>query len=126
MKPNQPVNARTRLAIAQWPVDAPRGSVTTFCAGHADSGKTFYAIRARARAEGQAAALQSRSRHPKTPPTQIAEALKDEALKVRAALESSGPRTAVRLPGPERLLAARRDRARAHRRAQVCDLPAPR
>jgi putative transposase len=87
---NEPVNARIRLAIAQWPDDAPRGAVTTFCAEHGITRKTFYAIRARALDEGQAAALEPRSRRPKTSPTRLSEDLKQEALKVRAALESSG------------------------------------
>jgi putative transposase len=87
---NEPVNARIRLAIAQWPDDAPRGAVSTFCAEHDITRKTFYAIRARARDEGQAAALEPRSRRPKTSPTRLSEDLKQEALKVRAALESSG------------------------------------
>lgn len=90
MKKNEPVNARIRLAIAQWPDDAPRGAVGTFCTEHDISRKTFYAIRARAREEGQAAALEPRSRRPKTSPTRLSEDLKQEALKVRAALESSG------------------------------------
>jgi putative transposase len=59
---NDPVDARVRLAIARWPDDAPRGAVTTFCVEHDISRKTFYAIRARAQAEGQAAALEPRSR----------------------------------------------------------------
>jgi len=28
----EPVDPRVRLAIAQWPPDAPRGAVTTLCA----------------------------------------------------------------------------------------------
>lgn len=90
MNKNDPVNARIRLAIAQWPDDAPRGAVSTFCAEHGITRKSFYAIRARARAEGQAAALEPRSRRPKTSPTRLSEDLKQETLKVRAALESSG------------------------------------
>lgn len=90
MNKNEPVNARIRLAIAQWPGDAPRGAVTTFCAEHGITRKTFYAIRARALDEGQAAALEPRSRRPKTSPNRLSEDLKQEALKVRAALESSG------------------------------------
>ena len=43
-----PVDPRVRLAIAQWPPDAPRGAVSTFCLEHAISRKTFYAIRRRA------------------------------------------------------------------------------
>ncbi|TSD94680.1 helix-turn-helix domain-containing protein, partial [Skermania sp. ID1734] len=65
---NEPVDPRVRLAIAQWPDDAPRGAVTTFCAEHRISRKTFYAIRARARTDGAAAALQPRSRRPKNSP----------------------------------------------------------
>ena len=87
---NEPVNARIRLAIAQWPDDAPRGAVTTFCDEHSITRKTFYAIRARARVEGQAAVLEPRSRRPKTSPTKLTDDLKDAAVKVRAALESSG------------------------------------
>jgi putative transposase len=64
--------------------------VTTFCEEHQISRKTFYAIRARSRADGAAAALEPRSRRPKTSPTQIADEVKQQALGVRAALESSG------------------------------------
>lgn len=90
MSKNEPVDPRIRLAISQWPPDAPRGSVSTFCAEHAISRKTFYAILSRARSEGQAAALEPRSRRPRTSPTRISEEVKALALGVRAALESSG------------------------------------
>ncbi len=90
MSKNEPVDGRVRLAIALWPADAPRGSVTTFCAEHEISRKTFYAIVARARDEGQAAALEPRSRRPKTSPGRLSSAVKEQALGVRAALESSG------------------------------------
>lgn len=90
MSRNDPVDARVRLAIAQWPPDAPRGSVTTFCAEHGISRKTFYAILARAKSEGQAAALEPRSRRPHTSPTRITDDVQQQALGVRAALESSG------------------------------------
>jgi putative transposase len=90
VKKNEPIDPRIRLAIAQWPDDAPRGAVTTFCAEHNITRKTFYAIRARALTEGQAAALEPRSRRPKTSPTQLSEERKQDAVKVRAALESSG------------------------------------
>lgn len=89
-KSNEPIDARIRLAIAQWPDDAPRGSVTSFCAEHGISRKTFYAIRARARAEGQTAALEPRSRRPKTSPARITEDVQQQTLGVRNALESSG------------------------------------
>jgi transposase InsO family protein len=87
---NEPVDPRVRLAIVQWPEDAPRGAVTTFCAEHEISRKTFYAIRARVRADGAAAALEPRSRRPRASPTKITDAVKEQAVAVRAALESSG------------------------------------
>ncbi|GAA5228585.1 hypothetical protein [Paeniglutamicibacter antarcticus] len=89
MNKNEPVNARIRLAIAQWPGDAPRGAVSTFCTDRGISRKTFYAIRARARDEVQSAVMEPRSRRPKTSPSLLTEDRKDEALKVRAPLESS-------------------------------------
>lgn len=90
MAANEPVDPRVRLAIARWPEDAPRGSVTTFCAEHRIPRKTFYVILGRARAEGQAAALGPRSRRPKTSPSRIDEDVRQQALGVRAALEASG------------------------------------
>ena len=90
MPANEPVYPRVRLAIAQWPGDAPRGAVTTFCAEHEISRKTFYAIRARSLADGQAAALEPRSRRPRASPTKLTEDVKAQAIAVRAVLESSG------------------------------------
>lgn len=90
MSPVEPVDPRIRLAIARWPDDAPRGAVTTFCAEHGISRKTFYAIRKRAVTEGQAAALEPRSRRPHNSPTRISEDVKQQAVDVRAALEASG------------------------------------
>ena len=87
---NEPVDPRIRLAITQWPEDAPRGAVSTFCVEHEISRKTFYVIRARTRTDGAAAALEPRSRRPKTSPTQITDEVRQLALGVRAALESSG------------------------------------
>lgn len=86
----EPVDPRVRLAIAQWPDDAPRGSVTTFCLEHDLSRKTFYAIRNRALAEGQAAALEPRTRRPSSSPNRIPDEVKAVAVGVRAALERSG------------------------------------
>lgn len=84
------VDPRVRLAIAQWPDDAPRGAVTTFCLEHGLSRKTFYVIRNRALEEGQAAALEPRSRRPRSSPGQLPDELKQQAIGVRAALEQSG------------------------------------
>ncbi|HWC23796.1 MAG TPA: integrase core domain-containing protein [Flexivirga sp.] len=64
--------------------------MTTFCAEHQISRKSFYALRARARDEGEAAVLEPKSRRPKTSPARIGEEVKDEAVRVRASLESSG------------------------------------
>lgn len=90
MKNNDPVESTIRLAIAQWPKDAPRGSVSAFCLEHVISRKTFYQILKRARTEGQAAALEPRSRRPNTSPKATSETLKDQAVAVRKALEEAG------------------------------------
>lgn len=90
MPANEPIDPAVRLAIANWPDDAPRGAVTTFCAEHAISRKSFYALRKRARSEGQAAVLEPRSRRPRSSPTKVGQEVKDQAISVRAALEASG------------------------------------
>lgn len=64
--------------------------MTTFCLEHDISRKTFYALRARARDEGQAAVLEPRSRRPRTSPSRITEDASQQAIEVRAALEASG------------------------------------
>ena len=87
---NRSVDPRVRLAIARWPDDAPRGAVTTFCAEHSISRKTFYVLRRRARLEGPAAVLEPRSRRPRSSPARLPEAVRSQALEVRAALERSG------------------------------------
>lgn len=90
MSPFEPVDPRVRLAIAQWPSDVPRGAVTTFCAEYGLSRKTFYAIRKRALEEGQAAALEPRTRRPQASPNRLNDNVKAQAIAVRAALEQSG------------------------------------
>lgn len=64
--------------------------MTSFCAEQGLSRKTFYTILGRAREEGQAAVLEPRSRRPRTSPSRIGEDVKQQALGVRVALESSG------------------------------------
>jgi putative transposase len=86
----EPVDPRVRLAIIQWPDDAPRGAVTTFCIEHGISRKSFYEIRKRVAMDGPAAALEPRSRRPKNIPTSIPEEVKRQSIAVRAALEQSG------------------------------------
>jgi putative transposase len=90
MVTNEPIDPRVRLAISQWPDDAPRGAVSTFCAEHGISRKSFYELRKRARADGPAAVLEPRSRRPRTSPSTLTEQVKAQAVQVRAALEASG------------------------------------
>ncbi len=87
---NEPIDPRVRLAISQWPDDAPRGAVSTFCAEHGISRKSFYELRRRAKDDGPAAALEPRTRRPKTSPSRSSDQTKSEAIAVRAALEASG------------------------------------
>jgi transposase InsO family protein len=87
---SEPIDARVRLAIAQWPEDAPRGAVSTFCAEHGISRKSFYELRKRAQTDGPAAVLEPRSRCPRSSPSRLTEEVKEQAVQVRAALEASG------------------------------------
>lgn len=90
MAVNEPIDPRVRLVIAQWPDDAPRGAVSTFCAEHGISRKSFYALRNRAMTDGPAAVLEPRTRRPTSSPSTLSEAVKDQAVAVRKALEDSG------------------------------------
>lgn len=90
MAANEPIDPRVRLAIAQWPDDAPRGAVSSFCAEHGISRKSFYELRKRVRAEGPAGVLEPRSRRPRSSPSKLTEEVKAQSLQVRAALEASG------------------------------------
>ena len=87
---HEPIDPRVRLAIAHWPDDAPRGAVSTFCAEHDISRKSFYELRKRALADGPAAVLEPRTRRPRTSPTKLSDETKTQAVQVRAALEASG------------------------------------
>jgi putative transposase len=87
---HEPIDPRVRLAIAQWPDDAPRGAVSTFCAEHGISRKSFYELRKRAIVDGPAAVLEPRSRRPQSSPSTLSDQVKGHALQVRAALEASG------------------------------------
>jgi hypothetical protein len=87
---NEPIDPRVRLAISPWPDDAPRGAVSTFCAEHGISRKSFYELSKRAKADGLAAVLEPRTRRPKSSPSTLSDAVKEQAVSVRAALEASG------------------------------------
>ena len=169
---HEPIDPRVRLAISQWPDDAPRGAVSTFCAEHGISRKSFYELRKRAKVEGPAAVLEPRSRRPRSSPSKlsrrgqgagrggagraggvragprpdqrarqdardgpgpgpvdgVAGADLPRGRRCPAGAEEEAPLgvAAVRLPGAERVLAARRHRVRPDRRTQVRDLPAHR
>jgi transposase InsO family protein len=86
----EPIDPRVRLAISQWPDDAPRGAVSTFCAEHGISRKSFYELRKRAKTDGPAAVLEPKTRRPKSSPSKISDEVKEQAVSVRAALEASG------------------------------------
>lgn len=87
----EPLDPRFRLAISQWPDDPPRGAVTSFCAEHGISRKTFYVLLGRARAEGPAAALEPRSRRSRTNPSRIGEEAKEQApISVFEKMKSMG------------------------------------
>ena len=64
--------------------------MTTFCAEQGVSRKTFYEIRRRALSDGQTAALEPRSRRPRTSPNKLTDDVRRQAVAVRAALEASG------------------------------------
>lgn len=88
---HEPIDPRVRLAISQWPDDAPRGAVSTFCIEHGISRKSFYELlRKRARIDGPAAVLEPRSRRPGSSPSTVTEQVKAQAVAVRAGLEASG------------------------------------
>ena len=61
-----------------------------FCVEYGISRKSFYELRKRARADGQAAVLEPRSRRPKSSPAKLTDQVEQQAIAVRAALESSG------------------------------------
>ncbi len=90
MAASEPIDPRVRLAISQWPEDAPRGAVSTFCLEHGISRKSFYELRKRALVEGPASVLEPRSRRPRSSPSKLSEQVKEQAIGVRAALEASG------------------------------------
>ncbi|MGB1225066.1 MAG: helix-turn-helix domain-containing protein, partial [Mycobacterium sp.] len=76
MAVNEPIDPRVRLAISQWPDDAPRGAVSAFCVEHDISRKSFYELRKRVKADGPAAVLEPRTRRPKSNPWKLSDEVK--------------------------------------------------
>ncbi|MEX5297071.1 DDE-type integrase/transposase/recombinase [Kocuria sp. CPCC 205268] len=82
--------AEIRMAIVDFPADAPRGAVTRFCAAHAISRSQFYKIRALAAAQGAGVALQKGSTAARTHPNRTPPAMAELALSIRAELTAAG------------------------------------
>ena len=88
---NEPIDPRVRLAISSGPTTLPRGAVSTFCAEHGISRKSFYEFRRRARDDGQAAVLEPTVAAAEVEPVEADRSRsRQQALGVRAALEASG------------------------------------
>jgi putative transposase len=64
--------------------------VSTFCAEHGISRKSFYELRKRVKTDGPAAVLEPRSRRPGSSPSRLTDEVKAQAVQVRAALGASG------------------------------------
>ena len=90
MAAREPIHPRVRVAISQWPDDAPRGAVSTFCVEHGITRKSFYELRKRAKTDGPAAVLEPGSQRPRSSPSKLTEEVKAQAVQVWAALEASG------------------------------------
>ncbi len=90
MAAREPIDPRVRLEIANWPDDAPRGAVSTFCAEHGISRNSFYKLRKRAEVDGPAAVLEPQSRRPASSPSRLTDQVRQQAIDVRASLEASG------------------------------------
>jgi putative transposase len=85
------VGMDVRGLVVTWPVDAPRGAVSRFCAEHGVSRSWFYEVRARVGAEGQVGAMQLRPRHgPARHSQAISPAVEDLAVAIRKELHDEG------------------------------------
>ncbi|VEG29190.1 Integrase core domain [Actinomyces howellii] len=76
--------------------------MTSFCRQEGINRKTFYAVRARARSQGQAAALEPGSTRPASSPTRISDQVGRQALEVRASLARVFRREGVSRPEPRK------------------------
>ncbi|MEZ5118171.1 MAG: hypothetical protein R2737_18090 [Candidatus Nanopelagicales bacterium] len=111
------IPVHVRLAIANWPEDAPWGAVSAFCRQHRMSRSWFYELRRVAAREGPLAVSRRRSTAPKKPAGGTPQAVVAAALAMRAELIAEGGyggpisvRHALRargLPAPSRATLAR-------------------
>ena len=81
---------RVRLAVVNWPEDAPRGAVAMFCRKHKVSRAWFYKVRELAAAQGAGAAMELKSTRPVNSPAKTDESMRLLLLATRAGLEGSG------------------------------------
>ncbi len=84
------VPADVRWAIANWPDDAERGAVSSFCERRGISRSVFYKIRRQAREQGLVGATEPGSRRPHHSPGKTDPDVIEHALAVRAWLEDQG------------------------------------
>lgn len=81
---------KIRLAVANWPDDAPRGAVFAFCKKHKVSRAWFYKVRAISVAESPMHAMELGSTKPLTSPRKTGQSMTDLLLATRASLENAG------------------------------------
>lgn len=79
-----------RLAIANWPEDAPRGAVTAFCSQHRIARSWFYELRARGRTDGALAVVSPRSTAPGRQASRVPVEVEDIAIAIRDQLIADG------------------------------------
>lgn len=79
-----------RLAIGNWPEDAPYGAVAEFCAQHGMSRSWFYELLARARSEGVLGVASPRSTAPRRQAARVSAEVEELAVEIRADLIKEG------------------------------------
>jgi putative transposase len=79
-----------RLAIANWPEDAPWGAVTVFCSHHRIARSWFYELLARARDEGALAVVAPRSTAPARQAARVPADVEAAAIAIREELIAGG------------------------------------
>ncbi|MFZ0529348.1 MAG: DDE-type integrase/transposase/recombinase [Propionicimonas sp.] len=84
------IDARVRQLIINFPDRPRRGEVTRFCREHGVSRAEFYKLRARAKTEGELAAMTARRPVAKSVKRHTSEEVEAVALRVRAELKRTG------------------------------------